>query len=569
MTSFQSVTVGEAITKILLAENVETIFGLPGTHVFAIYDALLESSIRHVSVLHEATATQMADMYGRLTGKPGVCLVTGGPGATNTLTALAQAYDATSPVVQISGSVPRNAPREVFHGVDRPDFLMRTFRDVTKWSARIDSVENVGAVLQRAFFEACSGRPGPVAIEVPLDVLKLPRTPMPPYIPRAIRPKTLTSKNLEKITRGLLSSRRPVIVAGKGVLRDGAGGKLATLAKVLQAPVVATRDALGVIPSNNPWYAGYLCFWSTDPWVESILSSADTVLVAGLRAESAFWRQIETISRSSNKYFVGSDVKFQKLAGTLIANNGHLGEGLSALLDSVERRPKRASQWKVKVVEKGRQTVLGYLTDQAKRGSQRPRGRIHQGWAINKIMKTLSRDGILVCDVCHASYWAWKLSPSSHPNYFQHSGVWSGMGFSLPGAASAKYCHPELPVVAIIGDGSLWMSLSDFPTLVRYNLGVVLIVMNDAHFGMVHQFQLKDFGRTSEDKTPVQDFAALAETMGGLGFRAEYPRQLMPALQQALSSGRPCILDVKTAHNDPYPNWVGLRDRLPKLRINR
>ena len=143
------------------------------------------------------------------------------------------------------------------------------------------------------------------------------------------------------------------------------------------------------------------------------------------------------------------------------------------------------------------------------------------------------------------------------------------MGFSLPGAASAKYCHPKLPVVAIIGDGSLWMSLSDFPTLVRYNLGVVLIVMNDAHFGMVHQFQMKDYGRTSEDKTPVQDFVALAETMGGLGFRAEYPRQLIPALQQALSSGRPCILDVKPAHNDPYPNWKGLRGRLPKSQMKR
>ena len=566
MTSSQKLNVGQAIIQALQAEGVETVFGLPGTHVFAIYDALRESPIRHVGVLHEATAAQMADMYGRLTGRPGVCLVTGGPGATNTVTALAQAYDATSPVVQISGSVPRNAPREVFHGVDRPDFLMRTFRDVTKWSARIDSVESVGTVLRRAFHEARSGRPGPVSIEAPLDVLKLPRAPLPLYSPRPILSQRPDPENLKRMARGLLRSRRPVIVAGKGVLRDGAGDELAALADFLRAPVVATRDALGVVPSRYPWYAGYLCFWSTDPWVKSVLGSADAVLAVGLRAESAFWRQVVSVSQGSAKYFIGTDVKAQRLADARISENGHLGRGLASLLESVKIKGGGGSRWTEEVVGKGRQAVLRYLLNQARGGSRRPRGRIHQGWAINEILKALPEEGILVCDVCHASYWAWKLTPSPHANYFQHSGVWSGMGFALPGAAAAKYCHPGLPVAAIIGDGSLWMSLSDFPTLVRHDLGVVLVVMNDAHFGMVHQFQLEDFGRTFEDKTPVQDFAALAEAMGGLGFRAKSPRQVVPAFERALASGRPCILDVKAAHDDAYPDWKGLGSKLPRLR---
>ncbi len=539
MTPFQRLNVGQAIIKALQAEGVETVFGLPGTHVFAIYDALRESPIRHVGVLHEATAAQMADMYGRLTGRPGVCLVTGGPGATNTVTALAQAYDATSPVVQISGSVPRNAPREVFHGVDRPDFLMRTFRDVTKWSARIDSVESVGTVLRRAFHEARSGRPGPVSIEAPLDVLRLPRGPLPPYSPRPVRPQRPDPENLKSIAHGLLRSRRPVIVAGKGVLRDDAGDELAALANSLRVPVVATRDALGVVPSRNPWYAGYLCFWSTDPWVKSVLGSADAVLAAGLRAESAFWHQIVSVSQDSVKYFIGTDVKAQRLADARISENGHLGRGLASLLESVKIKSGGASRWTEEVVGKGRQAVLRYLLNQARVGSRRPRGRIHQGWAINEILKTLPEEGILVCDVCHASYWAWKLTPSPHANYFQHSGVWSGMGFALPGAAAAKYCHPGLPVAAIIGDGSLWMSLSDFPTLVRHDLGVVLVVMNDAHFGMVHQFQLEGFGRTVRGQDARPGFRRPGGSHGRAGITCGIPPAGRPGFQEGAGFGSP------------------------------
>ncbi len=261
----ENATVGQAIVKALEAEGVEIIFGLPGRHVFAIYDSLRESPIRHLGVLQEATAAQMADMYGRLTGRPGVCLFTGGPGATNALTAIAQAYDATSPVVQISGTVPRGAPSEVFHGVDRPDFLTRTFRDVTKWAARVDSVEQVFPVLRRAFYEARSGRPGPVFIEVPLDVFKLPPAAIPPYRSRAVRPQSPPQQALRRIGQSLRRAERPVILAGKGVLRDRATREVTALADRLRAPVVVTRDALGVLPSDHPWSAGYLCFWSTDP----------------------------------------------------------------------------------------------------------------------------------------------------------------------------------------------------------------------------------------------------------------------------------------------------------------
>jgi thiamine pyrophosphate-dependent acetolactate synthase large subunit-like protein len=190
---------------------------------------------------------------------------------------------------------------------------------------------------------------------------------------------------------------------------------------------------------------------------------------------------------------------------------------------------------------------------------------MHQGWAVGEIFRHLPEESIVVSEVCHASYWAWKLTPAPHPDSFQHSGVWSGMGFGLPGAAAAKLCHPDRPVVAIVGDGGLWMSIADFPTLVRHKLAVVLVVMNDSHFGMVHQFQLVDFGRVFEDKTPAQDFASLAEAMGGLGFRVKSPNNIGPTLNRALASRRPCIVDLSVAHDDAYPDLNVLKKRLPKL----
>ncbi|MDP6619556.1 MAG: thiamine pyrophosphate-binding protein, partial [Nitrospinota bacterium] len=510
MTARKTWTAGQAVVEALKAQDVRVIFGLPGRHVFPIYDALRDSPIRHVGVLHEANAAQMADAYGRLTGRAGVCLFTGGPGATNALTAMAQAYDAASPVVQIAGAVPRGAPPETFHGVGRPDFLTRTFRDVTKWTARIESVEGVFPVMRRAFHEAQAGRPGPVFVEVPLDVFKLPPTPLPPLPDPPAQaapppPPRPSRQAIRDIAGGLLRARRPVVFAGKGVLRDGAAAEVASLAEALGAPVVVARDALGAIPARHPWSAGHLCFWSTDPWVKTVLRAADAVLVAGLRAESAFWKQVVAQTGTASKFLLGTDVKRRRLEGARVAENSHLGRGLGALLEAIREDGPGRSRWDEKVFQKGCQAVRRHLQNHVRRFSRRRPGRIHQGWAVNEIFRTLPEAGIFVSEVCHASYWAWKLTPAPHVASFQHSGVWSGMGFGLPAASAAKLCHPDRPVVAMVGDGGLWMSLADFPTLVRQGLPVVLVVMNDAHFGMVRQFQLEDFGRTFEDRTPVQD----------------------------------------------------------------
>src|SRR6185312_16066224 len=184
---------GAAVVEALKAEGVEHVFGLVGSHVIEVYDALVDApAIRHITVKHETTASGMADAYGRLTGRPGVALVTAGPGATNSLTGVAQAYMAASPLVHISGAVPTGASYESFHGVDRPDFLVRMFAEVTKWSVSIARPEEIPHVFARAFALATSGRPGPVHIEIPQDVLLAAPTLMAPYARQVIPPTRLT-----------------------------------------------------------------------------------------------------------------------------------------------------------------------------------------------------------------------------------------------------------------------------------------------------------------------------------------------------------------------------------------
>ncbi|HEU5424600.1 MAG TPA: thiamine pyrophosphate-binding protein, partial [Nitrolancea sp.] len=209
---------GAAVVEALQAEGVEHVFGLVGSHVLEIYDALADApSIRHITVKHETAASGMADAYGRLTGRPGVVLVTAGPGATNSLTGVAQAYMAASPLVHISGAVPRGASYESFHGVDQPDFLVRMFAEVTKWSVSVQHPAEIPHVLARAFALATSGRPGPVHVEIPQDVLLAEATEMDAYQRTEIPPVRLSDDDLARLVAQIRASRNPVIWAGKGV----------------------------------------------------------------------------------------------------------------------------------------------------------------------------------------------------------------------------------------------------------------------------------------------------------------------------------------------------------------
>ncbi|HKA39195.1 MAG TPA: thiamine pyrophosphate-binding protein, partial [Burkholderiales bacterium] len=280
--SRQAMHAGEAVAEALREEGVERVYSVPGSHIHPIYDGLSRvSSIRMVTCKQEPNVALMADAYGRLTGKPGVCVVTAGPGGLNSMAGVAQAYGAASPVVHIGGAVPLKAAREAFHGVDNPAFVHEMYKNITKWSARVERLADVPEVMAKAFHIARSGRPGPVHVELPRVsdyseyILQEERAVLPAYRPRPTVVAQPDPRDVERCAKQLMEARSPVIAAGKGVIRKGATAALAELSLKLQAPVIFAQDAIGVIPESHPFYAGHFQHYRSHPLCVEALKRTD------------------------------------------------------------------------------------------------------------------------------------------------------------------------------------------------------------------------------------------------------------------------------------------------------
>src|SRR5688572_10502565 len=270
--SRQAMHAGEAVAEALREEGVERVYSVPGSHIHPIYDGLSRvSSIRMVTCKQEPNVALMADAYGRLTGKPGVCVVTAGPGGLNSMAGVAQAYGAASPLVHIGGAVPLKAQREAFHGVDNPAFVHEMYKSITKWSARVERLADIPEVMAKAFHIARSGRPGPVHVELPRvsDYSEYILQEQPAVLPAyALRPTVTTPpdpKDVDRYAKRLMEAKAPVIAAGKGIIRQGALKELSELSLKLQAPVVTAQDAIGVIPEAHPLFAGHFQHYRTHP----------------------------------------------------------------------------------------------------------------------------------------------------------------------------------------------------------------------------------------------------------------------------------------------------------------
>ncbi len=548
---------GRAVVDALQAEGVDRIYCLPGSHVLEIYDALAECpGIRLVTCKLESSISLMADIHGRLTGEPGVCLVTAGPGAANSLPGVAQAYDAASPLVHISGAVPLDGAREAFHGVDDPDFTLRMFRDVTKWSVRAERIEAIPEILARAFQTARAGRPGPVHIEIPREtntsrhLIASRPAPVPPYRQLAVAARAPAPDDAARVAERLARARRPVIAAGKGVLRNGATGPLAALAERLAAPVIYPQDAIGVIRDNHPWAAGFFALWSLSPFFTDLLQETDLLLSVGLRAGTATSRLLAGRAPAEHIFVdYGDDGAPPPSASLSLAADP--GPFLRALLaapglgprDDPARRAGLAAMRRA--YREGMEGILERF-----RGA-RP---IHPGVAVHALSEVLDEDAVVVSDVGNCAVWLRNLLPVRHPHAHLQSGMWNAMGLALPSAIAAKLAFPRRHVVGVVGDGALLMSLGEFGTALEQGTPIALLVLNDGAYGMIQKLQVQAFGRTLGCQFRSPDFAALARDFGGVGLRVEDPADLVPALRKALDAGVPAVVDVLTG-DYPYPDF--------------
>lgn len=530
----------QAVIEAFLAEGVEYVFGLVGSHVLAIYDALAQApTIRQIVAKHENNAAFMAEMYGRLTGRPGVVLVTAGPGALNSISAVAQAYQNSSPMVHISGTVATTSGVGEFHGTDRPDFLQKMFAEVTKWSVRVERPEETPAILARAFHLATQGRPGPVHVEIPFDVLRSASAAMPLYARLSAAPTVVDAAGVHELAQRLAQAKHPVLCVGPGVLIHRASDLLAALAERLAAPVIVAGDALGALPETHPWFAGSMTAYQLAPWLEGQVRRADAFLVLGMREGSREVKALQAIAPPHATWVRLYDATTDRTGGASFSR-----PWLNALVQALAGQPPREDHNLLETLAQ-RRSALRQRLDEVLQPHQASRP-IHFGVAMQRLARQLADEAIVVTGTGNHREWARWCIPVRHPLSQVPAGMWGTMGSELPGAIAAKLAHPNRLVVAVTGDGSLLMGGSDVVTAVETGANILVVVMNDARYGMIEEEQRKKFGRTIGTALQPVDFAAWAKSCGAAGYRVERPEDLDAVFEQAIARTRqaPVLVDV-------------------------
>ena len=542
---------GAAIVAALQAEGVEHVFGLVGSHVLAIYDALADApTIRHITVKHETTASGMADAYGRLTGKPGVVLVTAGPGATNSLTGVAQAYTSASPLIHISGAVPRDAPYESFHGTDKPDFLVRLFAEVTKWSVAIERPEEIPAIFARAFALATSGRPGPVHIEIPQDVLLADATLIPPYVRQSIPPAPLAADELARVVALIRGSRRPVIWAGKGVRATRSDAALIELAELLEAPVILSGDAAGALPDTHPLSTGQLALYAQTPTQRALAGEADLILALGERAATGHAGAIFAAAGAPVAGVWLGDAGEAGDARAVAGGVADLPVALDQLLEACgdQRRPVdlalRAR------IARGKDGLRDQIRAELRRdyGQTRP---MHYGLALDALPDVVDADTIVLGDIGSHNQWTRLIVRTLNRTTYLPEGYWGAMGFGLPAALAARLAYPQKKVIAVTGDGCFLMASADFATAVEAGLNPTILILNDRQYGMIVGMQEGTYGRATQTALDGPDFVAFARSFGADGVRIDSPEELPAALARGLASPTIFVIDATCDYRFP------------------
>ena len=527
--------------------------------------------------MHELNAAFMADAHGRLTGKPGVCLVTGGPGATNAVTGIAQAYTEASPVVLIAGCSSTLKKIQPDHSVDDPDFQLKIYRPLTKWCTRIATVEDIPATLNKAFAIATSNRPGPVYLEIPKDVLASSGDVSKPEV-SAEAESTDISSSLMTVAEILESATSPLIAVGRGVLREFCSDEVVALAGKLCAPIVTLPSAIGAIPYQCPFYVGYdlakytrkYAAWHVHPRINSLIQKADVILTLGFdigervlcfkgkKNGTLIHIHHDTSPKESNKK-TAADAKPIVDVETGIRTFVQSIEGQIRQTDAeTEMLKNQVSEIKRKVREDIAKSI---------KWGNKP---IHPGEISTELSRILDDDAIVTLDVGNNASWMKLCHRAKTANTILAPGRYSSMGFALPAAIAAKIHFPKRQVVAVTGDGGFLMSYMDFPTLVKYNLGIVVVVESNRRYGMIWHMQRTEYRRrtvATEIETP--DFAAYAQAFGATGMKVKDPNDLKRTLEDAVNVKGPVLVDIDTAYEFPtyLPTKIGRLGRKMKQHL--
>ena len=530
----------------LRQHGVDTIFGLDGDHVIYLYDALSDApDINVVSVMHENNASIAAELYARTSRKPGVVLVTAGPGATNSLSGVAGAYAAGVPMVHISGGVAQDAPKEAFHGVDDPHFLQKTFEPVTKWSVRVEEANRIAETLQQAFRIATTGRPGPVHVEIAVSALT--SGPVEQITGGVLSDDEVAVSGLDGVIDRIDQAGSVAIVAGKNAFWPEVSDELVALAEHLQAPVIHVWDSHGAMPTVHPLSLGLWRDGNSNEFVEQTFDEADLVLGIGVRRGTE--SEIGLSRRLGERFIVVDCVDDPSESDAAADSRAALAGTLGRIVEATAERAQRPDIHE-RCAEAKRLFQAGMTVELDRYRNQRP-------WPIGLALESLDRklddQTIVVSDVSNVKIWApLQLRTFNSLTHLQ-SGSWGAMGYVVPGVLGAALARPDRRIVGIVGDASFLMGSNDFGTICSLNLPVVIAVHADQTIGMIYYSLKQEFGRTYKTEVPAVDFVAYAEAFGATGIRVTEPEDLDNAWDAALSADGPVLLEIRAGHDFPRP----------------
>lgn len=538
---------GHAAVAALRRNGTRVVFGLNGDHVLRLYDGLADTpEITHITVKHENNAALAAEAYGRLTGEPGVVVVTAGPGALNSITGVAGAFASGAPVVHVTGAVPSTAYLETFHGVDTPDFTERMFTQVVKRSTRVLGPNALVPAIDDAFHLARTGRPGPVHVEMTRDLLESDAR-IALGAPR-VRGTSSASADLDALAARIAAARRPMIVAGKGAWYPVVSRALVAFAEALVAPVAQTWEGHGAFPTVHPLSLGPYRLMGSHPGVEAALSACDLVIGVGIRPGI---EAHATLRAAADDRLLILDAADEPVAGDpWFADIETLAATLRALVNRVAASP--LAHEAREMCQTARAAFARGLEIELKRhAATRP---WHIGLALQGLDARLDADTIVTSDVSNVKLWAPLVVRAFGPSSHLQSGSWGTMGYALPAAIGAAMARPGAKVVALAGDTSFLMSSSDLVTIAQAKLPIVLGIHRDGRIGMIDYMQ-RQAGRTPYAvEIGDVDLVRMAEACGIPGIPVREPAEIGPAWDRALAADGPVLIEFQAGHDFPRPS---------------
>ncbi|MTJ93326.1 MAG: biosynthetic-type acetolactate synthase large subunit [Desulfovibrio sp.] len=536
-------TGAQILLESMKREGVDVLFGYPGGAVIDIYDELpRHPELRHVLVRHEQGAVHAADGYARASGKTGVCLVTSGPGATNTVTGIATAYSDSIPLVIFTGQVPTQLiGNDAFQEVD----IVGITRPCTKHNFLVKDITKLALTIRQAFYLARSGRPGPVLVDLPKDVMQK-RTefvwPEDIYM-RSYNPTYKPNLNqLRRSVEELAKAERPVILAGGGVIMSNAAEALTSLARKLQIPVTCTLMGLGGFPATDPLWLGMVGMHGTYA-ANLAINNCDVLMCVGARFDDRVTGRLAAFAPKARIVHIDIDPtsirKNVEVQVPVVGDCRLALEGISEICDAKLENKDWAGEhaaWIAAVAEWKSSKPLCYQDN----------GNIKPQAVIEALYDITGGDAIIATEVGQHQMWVAQFYSFTKPRTLLTSGGLGTMGYGFPASVGAQFAFPDKKVIAVAGDGSLQMNIQELATVVSNKLPIKVIILNNRYLGMVRQWQElfynNNYSSTNMEAQP--DFVKLAEAYGAEGYRIEKAEDMRAVLEKALASPNPAFIDV-------------------------